>query len=185
MRFHASWDVGCASRVQVARIRTSVFLSMKYEIPEMLAVGGGAIVNNSSIYGLVGSTVGHVPYAASKYGVIGITHTAAYEYAKQGIRVNAVCPGYTRTELMQVHCGGKNTERIQQTVLPRIPMRRLGEMTEIARPEFRATMTTRSLRMNVTELPLYRLTGGGRALVVGRLTGLAGGSGRASQRPDS
>ena len=111
---------------------TSVFLSMKYEIPEMLKTGGGAIVNNSSIYGLVGSTVGHVPYVASKYGVIGLTQTAAYEYAKLGIRVNAVCPGYTRTENMQASYD-EGPERFDREVMPHIPMDRFGEMVEIAR----------------------------------------------------
>jgi NAD(P)-dependent dehydrogenase (short-subunit alcohol dehydrogenase family) len=111
---------------------TSVFVSMKYEISAMLQTGGGAIVNNSSIYGLVGATIGHVPYAASKYGVIGLTQTAAYEYAKRGIRVNAVCPGYTRTELMQELYDG-DPARFQQQIIPQIPMDRLGEMVEIAR----------------------------------------------------
>jgi len=111
---------------------TSIFLSMKYEIPEMLKTGGGSIVNNSSIYGLVGATVGHVPYVASKFGVVGLTQTAAYEYAKQGIRVNAVCPGYTRTENMQASYD-EDPERFKQAVMPHIPMDRLGEMVEIAR----------------------------------------------------
>ena len=110
---------------------TSVFLCMKYEITEMLKTGGGAIVNNSSIYGLVAATVGHVPYAASKYGVIGITKTAAYEYAKQGLRVNAICPGFTRTELMQ-SLYDETPERFDEQIIPHIPMDRLGEMVEIA-----------------------------------------------------
>lgn len=111
---------------------TSVFLSMKYEVTEMLKTGGGSIVNNASIYGLVGSTVGHVPYVASKYGVVGVTRTAAYEYATRGIRVNAVCPGYTRTEAMQVGYDA-DTDRFEREVMPNIPMARFGEMVEIAR----------------------------------------------------
>ena len=110
---------------------TSVFLSMKYEIVEMLKTGGGSIVNNSSIYGLVAATVGHVPYAASKYGVIGLTQTSAYEYAKQGIRVNAVCPGFTRTELMQ-SLYDEDPGHFEKNIIPHIPMNRLGEMGEIA-----------------------------------------------------
>lgn len=110
---------------------TSVFLSMKYEIPEMLKTSGGSIVNNSSIYGLVAATIGHVPYAASKYGVIGITQTAAYEYAERGIRVNAVCPGFTHTERMQAGMEA-DPERFTRKVFPNIPMKRLGTMEEIA-----------------------------------------------------
>lgn len=110
---------------------TSVFLSMKYEIPEMLKAGAGSIVNNASIYGLVAATIGHAPYAASKYGMIGLTQTAAYEYATKGIRVNAVCPGYTRTELAQSNIDA-NPDRWEQAIIPDIPMGRLGEMSEIA-----------------------------------------------------
>ncbi len=121
-----NWDTVIAVNL------TSVFISMKHEIAAMLKNGGGSIVNNSSIYGLVAATVGHVPYAASKYGVLGITQTAAYEYAKQGIRVNAVCPGFTRTELMQKTYDA-DPDHFKRSILPHIPMDRLGEMVEIAR----------------------------------------------------
>lgn len=74
----------------------SVFLCLKYEIPQMLKQGKGAIVNTSSIAGLF-SCPSCAPYAASKYGVTGLTTSVAMEVAKAGIRVNAVCPGYVRT----------------------------------------------------------------------------------------
>ncbi len=76
-----------------------IWLCMKHEIPQMLKQGGGAIVNMSSVLGLVGLP-GYPAYAASKHGVVGLTKTAALEYAQAGIRINAVCPGAVRTPLM-------------------------------------------------------------------------------------
>jgi NAD(P)-dependent dehydrogenase (short-subunit alcohol dehydrogenase family) len=110
----------------------AVWLSMKYEIPEMLRNGKGVIVNNSSIYGLAASTVGHVPYAVSKHGVIGLTRTAAFEYAKKGIRVNAVCPAFTHSEMVDKAIDELPPEYIQEVVIEHTPMGRIAETQEIA-----------------------------------------------------
>lgn len=78
---------------------TSVWRCMKHEIPAMLERGGGAIVNNASILGLVGFA--NAPaYTASKHGVVGLTKAAAQEYAPRGIRINAVCPGFIETPMV-------------------------------------------------------------------------------------
>jgi NAD(P)-dependent dehydrogenase (short-subunit alcohol dehydrogenase family) len=77
-----------------------VWLSMKAEITQMLAQGGGTIVNMASIAGMVGLPLGIADYSAAKGGVVALTRTAAIEYVKQGIRINAVCPGVVRTALL-------------------------------------------------------------------------------------
>ncbi len=106
----------------------AVWWCLKYEIPR-LRQGRGSIVNMASVAGLVGFPNNAV-YAASKHGVIGLTKSAALEYAKAGIRVNAVCPSFTDTpmvaEMEQYRSG------IVSSIISNNPMRRLGEAREIA-----------------------------------------------------
>nr|WP_308418608.1 SDR family NAD(P)-dependent oxidoreductase [Chitinimonas arctica] len=93
-----------------AVLRTNVmgvFWSMKYQIEAMLKTGGGAIVNNASIAAQVGF-VNIAPYNSSKHAVMGLTRTAALEYFKQGIRINAVCPGPITTPMAELAMGGSD-----------------------------------------------------------------------------
>jgi NAD(P)-dependent dehydrogenase (short-subunit alcohol dehydrogenase family) len=106
-----------------------VWLCMKYEISRMLQQGGGAIVNTSSVGGLIGFP-GAASYVASKHGVIGLTKTAALEYAKAGIRVNAVAPGAIPTEMMlQLF---ESRAQMEATMVPLHPLGRLGTPEEVA-----------------------------------------------------
>src|SRR6516164_10317729 len=106
-----------------------VWLCMKYEILQMLKQGGGAIVNNASVAAMVGLRGGPA-YSASKGGVIQLTRTAALEYAKKGIRVNAVCPGYIETPLLEPY---SSTNPELEGFIRRIqPMGRLGTAEEVA-----------------------------------------------------
>ena len=108
---------------------TGVWLCMKYEIPEMLKNGGGAIVNTASAAGLLG--VPNMPaYAASKHGVVGLTKTAALEYAKAGIRVNAVCPGIIQTPMVSRLTGER--PGMFEKIATAEPIGRVGKPEEIA-----------------------------------------------------
>jgi NAD(P)-dependent dehydrogenase (short-subunit alcohol dehydrogenase family) len=105
-----------------------VWLSLKHEIPAMLKTGGGAIVNNSSIAGLVGFAMAPV-YVASKHAVIGLTKAVAVEYAKQNVRVNAVAPGTIETRMfLEV----TRSPEIKQLLESGQPMGRIGQPEEIA-----------------------------------------------------
>src|SRR5712692_10318524 len=109
-----------------------VWLCMKYEIPQMLKHGGGAIVNTASVAGLVGFR-GLVAYNASKGGVIMMTKTAALEYAQQGIRVNAVCPGVIRTPMVARMLDASTLETYTEKDLEAAePVGRMGKPEEIA-----------------------------------------------------
>ena len=110
---------------------TGVWLCMKYEASEMLERGGGAIVNASSVYGLV-AIPGGSAYNASKHGVIGLTTTVALEYAKQGIRVNAVCPGYIHTPMMDRVNARYGSTEYEAQVLAKHPIGRVGRPEEVA-----------------------------------------------------
>jgi NAD(P)-dependent dehydrogenase (short-subunit alcohol dehydrogenase family) len=103
-----------------------VWYCLKAEITHMIANGGGAIVNTASVAGLIGLRTSSA-YVAAKHGVIGLTKTAAVEYAEEGIRVNAVCPGYIVTRMT-----GPVRETRSEAVIARTPMRRFGEPREIA-----------------------------------------------------
>jgi len=118
------WD-----RIMTVNV-TGVWLCMKHEIPEMLKAGGGAIVNNASIYGLRGSTIGAADYIASKHAVMGLTKTAAVDYAKRGIRINAVCPGFTHSEMVDPFMAD-NPKDFDREILPRVPMGRVADTGEI------------------------------------------------------
>jgi NAD(P)-dependent dehydrogenase (short-subunit alcohol dehydrogenase family) len=107
-----------------------VWLCMKYEIIQMCTQGGGAIVNTASIMGLVGSWSRSGVYNASKHGVVGLTRTAALEYAKSGIRVNAVCPGYIRTPLIEEAL--TSNPEMEAQIVARHPVGRMGRPEEIA-----------------------------------------------------
>jgi NAD(P)-dependent dehydrogenase (short-subunit alcohol dehydrogenase family) len=105
---------------------TGVFLCMRHEVAHMLAHGGGSIVNTASILGLVGTTVA-ASYVAAKHGVVGLTRAAAADYGTDGIRVNAICPGYIETPM--------TTQTVKErgaALMAKVPMSRLGQPEEIA-----------------------------------------------------
>jgi NAD(P)-dependent dehydrogenase (short-subunit alcohol dehydrogenase family) len=106
---------------------TGVWLCMKYEIAQMLKQGSGSIVNTASVAGLVGHRNSSA-YVASKHGVVGLTKTAALEYAKQGIRVNCVCPSYIETPMMAPEMGDPASLQL----LLASPTGRIGKPEEVA-----------------------------------------------------
>jgi NAD(P)-dependent dehydrogenase (short-subunit alcohol dehydrogenase family) len=107
-----------------------VFLCMKYEIPQILKHGdGGAIVNTSSGAGVIGIK-GSPAYTAAKHGVIGLTRAAALDYAGQNVRINAICPGYIDTPMMERFTGGTAEGRAK--VISEEPAGRMGKPEEIA-----------------------------------------------------
>lgn len=110
----------------VAVNQTGIFLMNKYVIPEMLKIGGGAIVNTSSMYGLVGSTTSFA-YSATKGAIIQMTRSLALTYARDNIRVNAIAPGYVDTPILAMV-----SDDVKQIMANQLPVGRLGKDVEIA-----------------------------------------------------
>jgi len=106
----------------------SVFYCMKYQIAQMLKQGNGAIVNNSSILGAVGFANAS-SYVAAKHGVIGLTQSAAIEYSKNGIRVNAIGPGFINTPLLTK---AGIDDKVKKSIVMLHPIGRLGKSAEVA-----------------------------------------------------
>ncbi|MGK9269636.1 glucose 1-dehydrogenase [Williamsia muralis] len=113
----------------VATNLKSVFLCMKHQIPHLLSNGGGSIVNTSSGAGVIGIR-GQSAYTAVKHGVIGMTKSAALDYAAQGIRINAICPGIIETPMMDRFSGGTPEGRAR--VIAQEPVGRMGRPEEVA-----------------------------------------------------
>ncbi len=111
----------------------AVFMSMKFEIPAMLAGGGGVIVNISSMYGLIGSDIGHAAYSASKFGVVGLTKSAAIDYGDKGIRVNALCPGFCHSEMVDPYAEAL-PDLFEKIIRRHSAMNRMGESHEVTGP---------------------------------------------------
>jgi NAD(P)-dependent dehydrogenase (short-subunit alcohol dehydrogenase family) len=121
----AEWSEESFDRMIAVNLK-GVWLCMRHELPQMQAQGGGAIVNTGSIAGLVGLPNSSA-YVAAKHGVIGLTKTAALEYAEANIRVNAVCPGYIRTPMTEPSMRSRG-----EAILAQTPLKRMGNPEEIA-----------------------------------------------------
>jgi NAD(P)-dependent dehydrogenase (short-subunit alcohol dehydrogenase family) len=119
----ADWD-----RVIAVNLR-GVWLGMRHQIPAILEAGGGAIVNNASVAGLVGFP-NRAHYVASKHAVVGLTKSAALEYGAQGIRINAVCPGVIRTKMVQRVIDADPS--MEELLAGMEPIGRIGGPSEIA-----------------------------------------------------
>ncbi len=118
------WDLTMAVNLK------GVFLGCKYGIPALRRTGGGSIINTASFVALVGAATPQLAYTASKGGVLSMTRELATIHARENIRVNALCPGPLRTELLMKYL---NTEEKKQRRLVHIPMGRFGEASEIAK----------------------------------------------------
>jgi len=121
----AEWSEESFDRMIAVNLK-GVWLCMKHELVQMQGQGGGVIVNTGSIAGLTGLPTSSA-YVAAKHGVLGLTRTAAIEYAPDKIRVNAVCPGYIRTRMTE-----DVMRRRGEQIMALVPFRRMGEPEEIA-----------------------------------------------------
>jgi NAD(P)-dependent dehydrogenase (short-subunit alcohol dehydrogenase family) len=125
----ATADIAMGEWTQVLAVNlTGLWSCMRHQIPQMLKTGGGSIVNCASAAGLVGAPY-MAAYAASKHGVVGLTKSAALEYARQGVRVNAVCPGLIDTPMLQ---NGMPDPKTQAIMREANPSGRFGRPAEIA-----------------------------------------------------
>jgi NAD(P)-dependent dehydrogenase (short-subunit alcohol dehydrogenase family) len=121
----AEWSEDAFDRMIAVNLK-GVWLCMKSELEQMVKQGGGSIVNTASIAGLVGLPTSSA-YVASKHGVVGLTKTAALEYAGDNIRVNAVCPGYIETPMTRDTMSRRGAE-----LMAMVPFHRMGKPEEIA-----------------------------------------------------
>jgi NAD(P)-dependent dehydrogenase (short-subunit alcohol dehydrogenase family) len=121
----AEWSETAFDRMVAVNLK-GVWLCMKYELLQMQTQRGGAIVNTASIAGLIGLPTSSA-YVAAKHGVIGLTKTAALEYAAANIRVNAVCPGFIKTRMTE-----DTMQRRGEAILGQTPLKRMGNPEEIA-----------------------------------------------------
>lgn len=118
------WDLTMAVNLK------GVFLGCKYGIPALRRAGGGSVINTASFVALLGAATPQLAYTASKGGVLALSRELAVVHARENVRVNALCPGPLRTELLMKYL---DTEEKRQRRLVHIPMGRFGEATEIAR----------------------------------------------------
>lgn len=125
----ADLSVSDFDRVMAVNVR-GVFLCMQQELAQMTAQGHGVILNVSSVAGLVGAPF-LAAYSASKHAVIGLTKSAAQEYARKNIRINALCPAFCHTPLVDDMLGGAEGEKREKGMMNAIPMGRLGTSEEI------------------------------------------------------
>jgi NAD(P)-dependent dehydrogenase (short-subunit alcohol dehydrogenase family) len=123
-------DIDAWQRVQDANLK-SVFFCCKYGIPHLLDNGGGSVINTASFVAIMGAATSQISYTASKGGVLAMSREMGVEFAKSGVRVNALCPGPVATPLL-IELFAKDPERAARRLV-HVPMGRFGEAHEIAK----------------------------------------------------